>query len=112
MLNPGALSAPGVQRPFHQQVFGVHVRPLCLYAALLRGWFSKIRDTLLDDIVRIRVPGATLREANAVNGVISIITKHNRDTTSALGSVTGGSETFRAPSVRATESALPLNPST
>ncbi|ETW94034.1 MAG: hypothetical protein ETSY2_50425, partial [Candidatus Entotheonella gemina] len=53
------------------------------------------QDTLLADVDRIEVirgPGATLWGANAVNGIISIITKHARDTPGALLMAGAGTE--------------------
>src|SRR6266700_7218289 len=65
-----------------------------LYTPLFAGVFWDVQDTLMDDIDRIEVisgPGATLWGANAVNGVISIITKSAKDTQGTL--LTGGGGT-------------------
>lgn len=53
------------------------------------------QDTILEDIERIEVirgPGASLWGANAVNGVINIITKMAKDTQGGLASVGGGNQ--------------------
>ena len=54
-----------------------------VYTPLFSGVFWDAQDTYLDDIERIEVisgPGATLWGANAVNGVINIITRPAGDT--------------------------------
>ena len=65
------------------------------FTPLFTGVFWNILDYVLDDIERIEVirgPGATLWGANAVNGVINIITRHSRDTRGTLVSVGSGNE--------------------
>src|ERR1022692_526061 len=62
-----------------------------------------VQDTPLEDLDRIEVirgPGATLWGANAVNGVINIITKSAKDTQGGLLSVTYGTEDQPATTVR------------
>jgi iron complex outermembrane receptor protein len=74
-----------------------------VYTPLFSGVFWEVQDTLLEDIDRIEVvrgPGATLWGANAVNGVISIITKSARDTQGLLISAGGGTEDRGFGSVR------------
>ncbi|MDY7033608.1 MAG: TonB-dependent receptor [Thermodesulfobacteriota bacterium] len=58
-----------------------------VYTPLYSGVFWEVQDTLLEDIDRIEVirgPGATLWGANAVNGVINIITKEAKETQGGL----------------------------
>lgn len=62
-----------------------------VYTPLFSGVFWENLDTPLEDIERIEVirgPGAAMWGANAVNGVINIITKHSADTQG--GMVSGG----------------------
>jgi iron complex outermembrane receptor protein len=54
-----------------------------VYTPLFAGTYWEVQDVLLEDIDRIEVirgPGGTLWGANAVNGVINIITRRARDT--------------------------------
>src|SRR6266568_1352057 len=54
-----------------------------VYTPLFSGVFWDVQDVPLADIDRIEVisgPGATLWGANAVNGVINVITKRAKDT--------------------------------
>ena len=66
-----------------------------MYTPLFGGVFWDVQDTVLEDIERIEVirgPGATLWGANAVNGVINIITKQAKETQGGLLSIGYGSE--------------------
>jgi iron complex outermembrane receptor protein len=64
-----------------------------VYSPLFSGTFWEIQDLVLDDIARIEVvrgPGATVWGANAVNGVINIITRSAHQTKSQFLSLRGG----------------------
>ncbi|MBI1211823.1 MAG: TonB-dependent receptor plug domain-containing protein [Alphaproteobacteria bacterium] len=66
-----------------------------VYDALFSGVYWDIQDTPLADVERIEVirgPGASLWGANAVNGVINVITKSAASTQGTLLSVTAGNE--------------------
>src|SRR5436853_3914022 len=66
-----------------------------VYTPLFSGVFWDVQELPLPDIDRIEVisgPGATLWGANAVNGVINVITKDAKDTQGFLLSGGGGTE--------------------
>ena len=66
-----------------------------VYTPLFGGVFWNEQDLMLEDVERIEVirgPGATLWGANAVNGVINIITRPSGDTHGGLLAAGGGSE--------------------
>jgi iron complex outermembrane recepter protein len=64
-----------------------------VYSPLFSGTFWDIQDVLLEDVDRIEVisgPGGSVWGANAVNGVINIITKSAKDTQEAYAEAGGG----------------------
>ncbi len=68
-----------------------------VYTPLFAGVYWEVQDTLLEDVERIEIirgPGGSLWGANAVNGIINVVTKHSRDTQG--GSVTVGGGNYEA----------------
>ncbi|MDF3036477.1 MAG: hypothetical protein K0S28_1751 [Paucimonas sp.] len=64
-----------------------------IYSPLFSGVFWDAQDVVMNDIERIEVisgPGATMWGANAVNGVINIITRSASDTQGTLAQVDAG----------------------
>ena len=70
-----------------------------VYTPLFSGVFWDVQDLMLEDVERIEVisgPGGTLWGANAVNGVINIITRSAHDTHGTLVSAGGGNRESNA----------------
>lgn len=66
-----------------------------VYSPLFAGVFWEVQDLLLEDIDRIEIirgPGGTLWGANAVNGVINIISKHSKETQGELATFGAGTK--------------------
>jgi len=88
--NKWAISARGFNSRFANKML-VLIDGRSVYTPLFSGVYCDVQDVMLEDVERIEVirgPGATLWGANAVNGVVNIITKHAQDTQGGL--VTGG----------------------
>lgn len=87
-----AVSSRGFNGRFSNKLL-VLVDGRTLYSPSFSGVYWEAQDVLLEDVERIEVirgPGATLWGANAVNGVINIITRHAADTQGGLFAVGGG----------------------
>jgi len=84
--NSWAISIRGFNGTFANKLL-VMIDGRSVYTPLYGGVFWDVQDTLLEDIERIEVirgPGSTMWGANAVNGVINIITKHAQNTNGGL----------------------------
>src|SRR5947209_8144524 len=85
-----AISARGFNNTLANKLL-VMIDGRAIYTPLYAGVFWEVQNVLLEDVDRIEVvsgPGGTLWGANAVNGVINIITRSAKDTQGLL--VTGG----------------------
>ncbi len=68
-----------------------------VYTPAFGGTYWDTQDYPIEDVERIEVirgPGGTIWGANAVNGVINIITKHSKDTQGTLISGYGGNREY------------------
>ncbi len=100
--NTWAISARGSNGQFANKLL-VMIDGRTVYTPLFAGVYWDVQDTLLEDIDRIEVirgPGGTLWGANAVNGIINIITKHSIETKGTLVSAGGGAAEGSSASVR------------
>lgn len=91
--NRWAISVRGFSGRFTNKLL-VLIDGRSVYTPLFGGVYWESQDTLLEDIERIEVirgPGGSVWGANAVNGVINIITKNARQTVGGLA--TGGAGT-------------------
>ncbi len=92
--NKWAVSARGFNGRFANKLL-VLIDGRNTYTRAFSGVYWENQDLMMEDIERIEVirgPGATLWGANAVNGVINIITKHSADTQGKLLAAGGGTE--------------------
>ncbi len=92
--NRWAISARGFNGEFANKLL-VLIDGRTVYTPTRSGVYWDVQDTLLADVDRIEVirgPGATLWGANAVNGVINVITKDAAGTQGALVTAGGGTE--------------------
>jgi iron complex outermembrane receptor protein len=87
-----AISARGFQNQFANKLL-VLIDGRSVYSPVFSGVYWDSQDIVLQDIERIEVvrgPGATTWGANAVNGVINILTKRAEDTQGAyVGALAG-----------------------
>ena len=89
-----AITARGFNSPFENKLL-VLIDGRSVYSPLFSGVFWDAQDLVMDDIERIEVisgPGSTIWGANAVNGVINVITKSAKDTLGARAGLVAGKD--------------------
>ncbi len=100
--NKWAITSRGFNSRFANKLL-VLIDGRSVYTPLFAGVYWDNQDVVLEDVDRIEVirgPGGTLWGANAVNGVINIITKSAADTQGTLVAVTAGNEVKGIATVR------------
>ncbi len=92
--NKWAITSRGFNSRFANKLL-VLIDGRSVYTPLFAGVYWDMQDVVLEDVDRIEVirgPGGTLWGANAVNGVINIITKSSSETQGNFIAATAGNE--------------------
>lgn len=92
--NTWAISIRGFNYRYSNKLL-VMIDGRTVYSSDFSGVYWDMQNLVLEDIEKIEVvrgPGGTLWGANAVNGVINVITKRAQDTQGLLTSATAGSQ--------------------
>src|SRR3977135_3704489 len=100
--NKWAIGSRGFNGRFDNKLL-VLIDGRSVYTPLFSGVYWNFEDVMLEDVDRIEVirgPGATLWGANAVDGVINVITKKAKSTQSAVVTAGAGTEERAAGGVR------------
>lgn len=100
--NQWAITSRGFNGMFANKLL-VQIDGRSVYTPTHSGVFWSIQDIMLEDIERIEIirgPGATLWGANAVNGIINVITKKTMDTQGVLISTATGNHEKALTSLR------------
>src|SRR5437899_8055052 len=100
--NKWAIGSRGFNGRFDNKLL-VLIDGRSVYTPLFSGVYWNVEDVMLEDVDRIEVirgPGATLWGANAVDGVINVITKKAKSTQSAIVTAGAGTEERAAGGVR------------
>src|SRR5213082_105343 len=92
--NKWAIGSRGFNGRFDNKLL-VLIDGRSVYTPLFSGVYWNVQDVMLEDVDRIEVirgPGATLWGANAVDGVINVITKKAKSTQSTVVTAGAGTE--------------------
>src|SRR5438132_4657376 len=100
--NKWAIASRGFNGRFDNKLL-VLIDGRSVYTPLFSGVYWNVQDVMLEDVDRIEVirgPGATLWGANAVDGVINVITKKAKSTQSTVVTAGAGTEERAAAGAR------------